>query len=146
MLGLVRHQPLGMAGAIEQQVGGEIFGDVVLHRFRLIDDALHDAVGKTRQRHGQRLDELTLRAPFRRDHLGQCARRHNDRAAGRRLDRLTVERDGVTAVGLADAGVSIKPLALNRAGRAPRRFHRVGFGLARDVVEQFAHGHSALVK
>ena len=59
----------------------------------------------------------------------------NDMAAGRRADRLAVERDGKTAIRLGDAGAGIKSLALWHAGRAPHRLFRIERRLAGDFVE-----------
>jgi hypothetical protein len=101
----------------------------------LIDDTLDDAVGQPRQRHGQGFDSLALRTPFRRDGLGKRTRGHDNGAPRGRLDRLAVERDGKTAVGLANACARIKPLALDRARRPPRGLHRIDGGSVCSFVE-----------
>ena len=124
-----------MAGAIEQQIGAEIFRDVVGDGIDPIDHRLADAVGKARQRHGQGIDGLDLRIPFRGDRFRDHTVRGNDLAAGRRADRLAVERDGKTAVRLGGAGRGIESLALWHAGRAPHRLFRIERRLSGDFVE-----------
>ena len=113
-----------MAGAVEQQIGAEIFFDVVSHRINTLGD-LTDRVGKARQRHGQGIDGFPLRVPFGGDRFGNAAGRRDDLAAGRRADRLAVERDREAAVGLGNAGLLIEPLALRRAGGAAHRLLRI---------------------
>ena len=134
MRGLLRHQRLGMAGAIEQQIGAEIFRDIVGDGLDAIVD-LGDAVGKARQRHRQGIDGLALRIPFRRDGLGNFAGGRNDVASGRRADRLAVERDGKTTLRLGDTGRGIKSLALGNARRAPHRLLRIERRLSGDFIE-----------
>ena len=77
MRGLPRHQRLRMAGAIEQQIGLEIFRHVLGHGLDPVDHRIDDAVGKPRHRHGQGIDELLLRLPFRRDRVGDLPDRHH---------------------------------------------------------------------
>ena len=89
MRGFARDQRLGMAGAIEQQIRAEVFCDILGHRIDAVAD-LGDAIGKARQRHGQGIDGLALRIPFRRNGLCDPARRRHDVAAGGRADRLAV--------------------------------------------------------
>ena len=69
-----------MAGAVEQQIGTEIFDDVLGHRIDPIDDGLDDAVGKARQRHGQGIEKFLLGVPFRGDRLGNFPVRGHQRA------------------------------------------------------------------
>ena len=97
MRGFARDQRLGMAGAIEQQIRAEIFCDIVGHGIDAVGD-LGDAVGKARQRHGQGIDGLALRIPFGGDRFRDGADRRDDLAAGRRADRLAVQRDGKPAI------------------------------------------------
>ena len=56
-------QRLGVAGAVEQEIGLEIFRHVVGDSLDPVDDGVDDAVGKTRQRHGQGIDDFLLRFP-----------------------------------------------------------------------------------
>jgi hypothetical protein len=70
MRGFPRDQRLGMAGAIEQQVGSEIFRHVVGNGFDAVDHRIDDAVRKPRQRHRHGIDDLLLRIPFCNDRVG----------------------------------------------------------------------------
>ena len=134
MRGLARDQRLGMAGAIEQQIGAEIFCDIVGHGVDAVGD-LGDAVGKARQRHGQGGDGLALRIPFGGDRFRDGAGRRHDVAAGWRADRLAVERDGKAAVGWRDAGLLVEPLALGHARGAAHRFLRIERRMSGDFIE-----------
>ncbi len=134
MRGLPRHQRLGMAGAIEQQIGAEKFAGIVRHRIGAVAD-FGDAVGKARQRHGQGIDGLALRLPFRRDGLGDPAVGRDDMTPGRRADRLAVERDGKAALGLGKARGLVKALALRGPRAAPDRLFRIEPRLSGDLVE-----------
>ena len=134
MRGLPRYQRLGMAGAIEQQIGTEIFRDIVGDGFDAIGN-LGDAVGKTRQWHRQGIDGFNLCIPFRGDRLGNFTAGRNDLAPRRRADRLTVKRDGKPALRLGDAGAGIKPLALGSARRAPHRLLRIERRMSGDFIE-----------
>ena len=134
MRSLPRDQRLGMAGTIEQQIGAEIFCDIVGHGL----DAfayLGDAVGKARQRHGQGIDGLALRVPFRRDGFRDPARRGDHMAAGRRADRPAVERDSKTAIGFRDAGFLVEPLAPRGARGTAHRLLRIERRMSGDFVE-----------
>ena len=85
--------------------------------------------------HGQGIDGLTLRIPFRGDRFRDHGVRDNDLAAGRRTDRFAVERDGKTAVRFGDAGRGIKSPALWHAGGAPYRLFRIERRLSGYFVE-----------
>ncbi len=134
MRGLLGHQPLRMAGAVEQQVRAEIFRGVLGHGINVVTD-FGDAVGKARQRHGQGIDGLGLRLPFRRDRLGDPAAGRYDMAPGRRADRLAVERDGKAAVGFGRACGLVKAPALWGTRGAPDRLLRIERRLAGDFIE-----------
>ena len=95
---LPRDQTRRRVGAIEQQIGAEIFRDLLRHRRRRIGDRVDDRVGEPRQRHRGRIDHVALRVPFRRDRFGERARRRGQRAARRRSHRLAVEQDREAAV------------------------------------------------
>jgi hypothetical protein len=139
MRGLARHQALGMAGAVEQEIRLEIFCKIVGNELDAIDHAFDHAVGEPRQRHGHGIEHLLLEGPFRGDSFGKrfCGDHHL--AAGRRADRLAVERDGKAALGVRDPRLRIEALALGCAGGGPHRLLRILRGLPRDVVKQFPH-------
>ncbi len=128
-----------MAGAIEQEIGVEIFRDVVAYQRHAIDHGLDDAVGEARQRHGQGIDGVRLRAPFLCDGLGDCANRHGDGAARGGLDRLAVQRDVKSACRLGDAGLLVEALAFGYARLAPHRLLRIERRLAGHLVKQVTH-------
>ena len=134
MRGFARDQRLGMAGAVEQQIGAEIFGDVLGHGIDAIGD-LGDAVGKARQRHGQGIDGLALRIPFRGDRFRDGIGRRDDLTAGGRADRLAVQRDGKAATRRGDAGFLVEPLALRHARRASHRLLRIERRMSGDFIE-----------
>ncbi len=128
-----------MAGAIEQQIGAEILCDVVGDGLDPVDHGIDDAVGEPRHRHRQGIDEFRLGLPFRRDDIGNLPGRRRQRAAGRRADRLVVQRDRKPARPLDDTGLGVKPLAARSARRAPHRLLRIEPGLPGHFIEQFAH-------
>lgn len=125
MRGFLGDQRLGMAGAIEQQIGAEIFCNIVRNRVDPIGYRLDDAVGKARQRHGQGIDHLALRIPFGCDRLRNLARGRHHLAAGRRADRLAIERDRKAAISLGHAGRGINALALRPTRRAAHSLLRI---------------------
>ena len=56
-------------------------------------------------------------------------------AAGRRADRLAVERDGKTAIGFRDAGFLVEPLAPRGARGTAHRLLRIERRMSGDFVE-----------
>ena len=139
MRGLPRHQRLGMAGAIEQQIGLEIFRDIVGDGIDPVDHGIDDAVGKPRQRHGQGIDDLLLRIPFRAMASAiSLAGATTWRPEGVRIG-LPSSVTAKPSVRLGDAGVRVKALALRHARGAPHRLLRIERRLSGDFVEQFTH-------
>ena len=59
----------------------------------------------------------------------------HDVAAGWRVDRLAVERDGKAAVGWRDASLLVEPLALGHARGASHRFLRIERRMSGDFIE-----------
>ena len=144
--GFPGNQRLRMAGAIEQEIGAEIFRDVVGDGFDPVDHGIGDAVCKSGQRHRQRIDDLLLRIPFCNDAIGYLPIRRNQRTAGRRADRLVVERDGKAIRRLGHAGMGVKAPAARRARRTPHRLLRIVRGFSGQIIERFAHpGFSASI-
>ena len=83
MRGFPGDQRFGMAGAIEQQIGAEIFCDVVGDRIDAIDDPSPTLLAKRVSGMVRGSDGLALRIPFRRDGVRDPARRAQ-RHGGRR--------------------------------------------------------------
>ena len=65
--------------------------DVVDHRLLAPDHAVDGAVGDPGERHGERIDALTLRAPLLGDRLGQRRRRQSQSRLAGSPYRLAVE-------------------------------------------------------
>ena len=87
------HQPFRAGGAIEQQVGAEIFFDLGRDRLRLRRDAVDDRVGEPGQRHARRDRSCRAARPIRRRAPRQRARRRGQRSPRRRAHRPAVEQD-----------------------------------------------------
>ena len=138
-LRLARHQFLRMAGAVEQQIGAEVFGDVVTHRGDVVADRVDDAVGEPRQWHRRRIDGVLLRFPFRNDRFCDAALGRGQRLARRRAHSLVVERNGKAVRCLAETGARVEALALRPARRLAHRLFRIQPALPVDFVKQFTH-------
>ena len=136
MRGFPRDQRLGMAGAIEQQIGAEIFRDVVGDGIDAIDHASTTLLAKRVS--GMVRGLMVSLCAFHSAAIASAisAGRRDDLAAGRRADRLAVQRDGKPAIGSRDAGTACRSAcAGERASRAAppppdraaivRRLHRI---------------------
>ncbi len=139
MRGLARDQRLGMAGAIEQQIGLEVFRHVLGDCVDPVDHGVNDTVGKPGHRHRQGIDELFLRLPLGDDGASDLLARYDQLAAGRRADRLVIQRDGESDRCLGDGDARVKALPPRRAGGAPHRLLRIERGFSRRFFEQFTH-------
>ncbi len=128
-----------MAGAIEQQIGLEIFRHVFRDGVDPVDHGVDHAVGKPRHRHGQGIDELLLRRPLGSDGVGDLPARHDHLAAGRRADRLVIQRNAKSPRRFGDAGARVKALPPRRARRAPNQFLRIERRGSGRFFEQFTH-------
>ncbi len=127
------------ARAIEQEIGPEIFRDIVDNGFDPVDHGIDDAVCQSGQRHRQRIDGLLLPIPFCNDAIGNLPVRRSQGTAGRRSDRLVVERDDKAIRGFDHAGTGVKALAARRARRTPHRLLRIERRFSGHFIEQFAH-------
>ncbi len=138
MLRLRAHQTFRRAGAIADEIGAEIFRDLVDDGLRLRRNAVDDRIGKARERHGGRIDALTLRVPFGGDRLPQCPHGGRKHACRRRFHGAAIEQKGKRRA-LADGGCLIEPLAQARTHVAPRRLHRIERLGAEQVFKDIAH-------
>ena len=68
-------------GAIEQQVGAEVFLDLGRDRCGRRRNAVDDRVGEPGERHRRRVDLVLLRVPFRGQRLRQLAHRRGQQGA-----------------------------------------------------------------
>ena len=112
MRGLPRDQRLGMAGAIEQQIGAEIFRDIVGDGFDAIDDASTTLLAN--RVNGMVRGSMVSTCAFHSAAIASAISRLGATTwrPRRRADRLAVKRDGKAALRLGDAGAGIKALAL----------------------------------
>ena len=131
-------QPLRRSGAIEQQIGREIFLDFGRDRAGRIGHAVDDRIGQPRQRHLRRIDHLPLRLPFRGNRLRKRQRRRGEQPARRRAHRLVVERSPHSRRRPpAAVAMRIETPPQRRPRAAARRRHRI-VGVW-DGLEQIAH-------
>ena len=76
---------------VAKQIGARMRHDVIDHSLLAPDHAVDGAVGDPGQRHGERIDALTLRAPLLGDRLGKRPRRQSQSRLAGSSYRLAVE-------------------------------------------------------
>ena len=123
-----RHEALGIAGAVGQEVGARVGREVVHHRLAARRDPVDGGVGEPRQRHGGGVDDRDLRRPFGRHGLGERARRQGEGIAGRRVRRAAVEGQPEAVAVRGEAGLPVEPFRQGGLARAARRAGRIGLG------------------
>ena len=125
-------------GAIEQQVGAQVFFNLGRDRLRRGRNAVDDRVGEPGERHHRRVDPVLLRVPFDGQSLGQHPRRRGQVPPRGRPHRPAVEqhrqspqaprrpwRHDRTAPAGSDACCAARTLPDRAAGsrKSPRRCH-----------------------